>query len=158
MLSVDFEVRVSSYISQALYVVVQVIGMCPNSYMFTNLNYSISTGANNWFQIPADTNGQILNRIVSLSTPLSNGSMIMTGMSVTGLSLHDNNFPATFVSFNITPNTDVYGNFVGTAGKLSYFSLMPDSGYVNYWTMGYMAGCPTNYDTYNSTHCYCNPA
>jgi hypothetical protein len=124
--------------------------------MFTNLNYSISIGRNNWFQIPADTQGQILNRVVSLSTPLTNGTMIMKGMSITGLSLHDANFPATFISFNITPHTDTSGNLEGTSGDLSYYSLMPDYGYVNYWAMGYMGACPTNFDTWNSTHCYCN--
>jgi len=158
MLSVDFEVRVSSYISQALYVVVQVIGMCPNSYMFTNLNYSISIGSNNWFEIPAETSGQTLNQIISLSTPLSKGTMLMKGMSITGLSLHNSGFPATFISFNITPHTNANNTLEATSGDLSFYSLMPQNGYVNYWAMGYMGACPTNFATYNSTHCYCNPA
>lgn len=158
MLSVNFEVIVSSYISQALYVMVQVVGVCPNSYLFTSSNYSISIGKHNWFQLPPDTQGLAGSKIVSLSTPLSNGTMIMKGMSITGLSLHDDNLPSTYVSFNITSNTDAFGNLEGTAGKLSYYSLMPNNGYVNYWAMGYMGACPTNFDTYNTTHCYCNQA
>lgn len=82
--------------------VVKVIGMCPNSYMFTSSNYSVSLSPLNWFEIPSTTAGQTLQKAVPLSTPLANDIYIMLGLSITGISLHDGNFAATFLSANIS--------------------------------------------------------
>ena len=47
---------------------------------------------------------------------------------------------------------------MGTAGKLAYNSKMPRTSFVNYWSIGYIGGCPTNFAIFNTTHCFCDPA
>jgi hypothetical protein len=153
---------VYTYKSRAQYALAQVLGVCPDSYIFVREQMSVSASRKNWFQIPAETGGAKW-KVVELIAPLSPYSgyqmeHVIVGMAITGVSLHDSNFDATSISFNVTFAYDIFGNWMGTAGNLSYSSHMPFSGYVTYFSAGFIGGCSTNFDIYNQTHCFCNPA
>ena len=47
--NLNLQVSVETYISQARYVSVKVIGVCPNSFLFSSNNYSVSFSHRNWF-------------------------------------------------------------------------------------------------------------
>ena len=70
----------------------------------------------------------------------------MIGLSITGMVLHDSNFPTTFISFNVSNKLDNLNQPQGTLGKLSYNSNMPQMSYVHYWAIGLIGSCPTNFN------------
>lgn len=142
----------------AYFMIFNIMGFCPNSYMFTAKNFTISASPNNWFVIEANTYNQNKTQIIDLTTPISGDSAVLIGLSLTGYSLFDDSFSELFVSANLTYYNDVMNQPTGYLGTLSYYSLMPSVCYVNYWAMGLIGNCPTNFAIFNATHCYCNPA
>lgn len=105
--SVPFNVRVSTYVSNALYVVVKVLGVCPNSYLFTANNFSVSASPKNWFRIERSPVGSLSSRLIELSTPWSGDLLMLVGISLNGIVLQDNAFPRLFLSVNLTVSIDV---------------------------------------------------
>ena len=87
-------------------ITLSVIGACPNSYLFTNVNYTFSFSALNYFVIPADTNGTVQERPIVFTTPLTNSTDIMMGLSFISLTLQEPNITSTFTSFNISNSYD----------------------------------------------------
>lgn len=105
--SVPFNVKVSTYVSNALYVVVKVLGVCPNSYMFTANNFSVSASAKNWLRIERSTVGYSSSRLIELTTPWTNHSLLLVGISLNGIVLQDNAISKLFLSVNLTASVDV---------------------------------------------------
>ena len=83
---------------------------------------------------------------------------LVMGMSITGMSLHDRNIANSVISFNISSGNDLLGSPLGTKGNITYFSNTTYPSFVNYWTIGAIGICPTNFYVLNETHCHCSPA
>lgn len=157
--SLPLEVLVSTYVSNAMYVVVQVVGFCPNSYAFWSRNISISVSANNWFRIEKSLTGSTRTTSIDLTTP-STGDLqnMVLGIALNGIVLQDNAFPQLLLSANLTSKNDIMNQAIPSQANVVTYSLMPEDGYGVYWMMGMIDSCQTNFDVFNATHCHCNPA
>ena len=83
-----------------------IIGACPNSYLFTDVNYTFSFSMYNYFPIPGDTNGTVQEQPIFLSTPLTNSTDLMMGFSLIRLTIQEPNITSTFASFNVSNSYD----------------------------------------------------
>lgn len=155
----QFSVHITTYISNALYVVANVIGFCPHSYLFHTNNLTVLASPTNFIELP-NSAGTTKQTLIELTTPLgsNNSTYQLMGLGITGMVLNSQSVPQLQLSVNLTYSTDVMGTVTGYLGQLKTYSNLPVSGFASYWSMGYIGGCPTNFDIYNTTHCYCNPA